>query len=366
MNCDYGLTKQGCELRLQRLVDWLNQTETDAALLVDPRHVYYFAGYLTASFHASLLLVEQNGTSHIVLPGDAEPSSIAATRQTVYESNKYATLVDDQFRAALAVLGKSLAGYRSVAVDSPQFALFGGQRFRDLSRELLRWRRSKDADEIATIRRAVRACEAGYARVVEFLRPGVREIEVYVEIQAAAIRDLGEPIGELGNDFQAGSPGGSPRNRPIAQGELMPLDVGVLVRRYCCDLCRTFAVGNEPSAKQEEAARLVENALQFAEQRIRPGGSCRQLFDDVQRELDGKHGWQFQHHLGHGIGLALHEAPYLNPKWDDQFAVGDVFTLEPGLYHDELRAGVRIEQNYWLSPEGLVRLSSYPTQLRLP
>jgi Xaa-Pro aminopeptidase len=208
----------------------------------------------------------------------------------------------------------------------------------------------------------VRACEAGYARAAEFVRPGVREIDVYAEIQSAAVKDLGEPIGELGNDFQAGSAGGRPRNRAVERGELMPLDVGVLVRGYCCDLCRTLAVG-EPSPAQQEAARLVERALEFAEQRIASGASCRQLFEDVQRELDGRNGWEFQHHLGHGIGLSLHESPYLNPNWDDHFAVSDVFTLEPGLYHEELRAGVRIEQNYWLSPDGLVRLSSYPTHL---
>ena len=94
-----------------------------------------------------------------------------------------------------------------------------------------------------TIRHAVRACEAGYARAAEILRPGIREIDVYAELQAAAIKELGERIGELGNDFQSGSPGGPPRNRPIEHGELMPLDVSVYVRRYSCDLCRTFAVG---------------------------------------------------------------------------------------------------------------------------
>jgi Xaa-Pro aminopeptidase len=226
--------------------------------------------------------------------------------------------------------------------------------------ELFTWRRNKSGDEVATIRHAVRACEAGSARAAEIIRPGVREIDVYAELQAAAIKELGEPIGELGNDFQAGSPGGPPRDRPMERGELMPLDVGVSVRRYRCDLCRTFAVG-EPSAIQREAVKLVEQALDFAEQRVQPGASCRQLFEDVQRELDGRNAWRFNHHLGHGIGLSPHESPYLNPNWDDHFTIGDVFTMEPGLYHDDLRAGVRIEQNYWLSPDGLVRLSSFPT-----
>lgn len=231
-----------------------------------------------------------------------------------------------------------------------------------MSSDLLQLRRKKDEDEVALIRHAVRACEAGFSRAADILRPGIREIDIYAEVQAAAIRELGEPIGELGNDFQSGTPGGPPRIRPVQHGELMPLDVSVCVRRYHCDLCRTFAIGREPNAKQREASDLVHQALRYAEQQVRPGVSCRQLYEQAKEMLDGVNGWQFFHHLGHGIGLAGHEGPRLNPHWDDRFETGDLFTLEPGLYHDELRGGVRIEQNYWLSPDGLVRLSSYPTE----
>jgi Xaa-Pro dipeptidase len=93
------------------------------------------------------------------------------------------------------------------------------------------------------------------------------------------------------------------------------------------------------------------------------GSSCRQLYEDVRQQLDGKHGWQFFHHLGHGIGLSPHEAPRLNPHWNDFLEIGDVFTAEPGLYGESLRAGVRIEHNFWLSPDGLRRLSNYPASL---
>ena len=73
--------------------------------------------------------------------------------------------------------------------------------------------------------------------------------------------------------------------------------------------------------------------------------------------IDGRNGWRFTHHLGHGIGLAPHEAPRLNPHWDDIFQVGDVFTAEPGLYGVDLRAGVRIEQEYLVTEHGVERLS---------
>ena len=243
--------------------------------------------------------------------------------------------------AALRVIEGELRQTTNWGIDLPALVPPSHSGMRDLSSVMLSLRRAKDLDEVNLIRHAVRACEAAYARAAEILRPGLREIDVYAEVQAAAVKELGEPIGELGNDFQSGTPGGPPRTRTIEEGELMPLDVAVTVRGYRCDLCRTFAIGGQPTAQQLEAARLVGEAIDFVEREAHVGTSCRRLFVDVARMLDGINGWRFFHHLGHGTGLSPHEAPRLNPHWDDQLEAGDLFTVEPGLYHADLRGGVR-------------------------
>ena len=79
--------------------------------------------------------------------------------------------------------------------------------------------------------------------------------------------------------------------------------------------------------------------------------------------LNGWRGWEFPHHLGHGIGMNPHESPRLNPNWDDHFAVGDVFTVEPGLYAPELAGGVRLEQNFVVTPSGVEAFSTFPLDL---
>jgi Xaa-Pro dipeptidase len=96
---------------------------------------------------------------------------------------------------------------------------------------------------------------------------------------------------------------------------------------------------------------------------VRVGSFCRELFSTVHKMLDGYHGWKFMHHLGHGIGLSAHETPRINPNWDDTFMAGDVFTIEPGLYGDDLNAGMRIEDNFLLTPVGLEQLSTFPRSL---
>jgi len=141
------------------------------------------------------------------------------------------------------------------------------------------------------------------------------------------------------------------------------LDVGVVYRGYSSDLCRTFVIGRQPSEAQAAAHERVMEAIRYVEDTVRPGVSCRAVYDVVHAMLDGFRGWTFPHHLGHGIGLSAHEAPRLNPHWDDTFEIGDVFTAEPGLYGDELRAGVRIENDYLVTSSGLERLSHFPAAL---
>jgi Xaa-Pro dipeptidase len=358
-----GLTVVGCQQRQLRLRERMRHDRIDRMVLIDRRHVYYVSGYWASSHYTPVMLLTLDGLSHLVAPDKVDPNCVAANQITIYESNRLGTLIDDQLGAALEPLQDIFHQSGRMALDLPGLDVSGKSDVHDASKILLDLRRAKDDDEISLIRDAIRGCEAAYARAAEIVQPGVREIDVFAEMHSAAVKELGEPIGELGNDFQAGTPGGPPRQRAIQRGELMPLDVSVSVRGYRCDLCRTFAVGREPSQQQREAAKMAERAIEFVEQNVREGTSCRQLYETVKRQLEGSHGWQFFHHLGHGIGLSAHESPRLNPYWDDSFAIGDVFTVEPGLYDEPLRAGVRIEQNYWLSASGLKRLSNFPTEL---
>ena len=209
------------------------------------------------------MILTKDGFSHLVLPNQTEASQIAADRISVYESHRLGTLLDNQLGAALQPLEDDLKGPGTIATDLPGLAPIIETPTRPALPMFLELRRAKDEDELALIRCAIRACEAAYTHAASIVQQGIREIDVYAEMQAAAVKELGEPIGELGNDFQAGTPGGPPRARAIECGELMPLDVSVSVRGYRCDLCRTFAIGGQPTPDQQEAARLVEGALEI-------------------------------------------------------------------------------------------------------
>ena len=143
----------------------------------------------------------------------------------------------------------------------------------------------------------------------------------------------------------------------------MILDLGPAYRGYYADNCRTFAVDGQPTDEQREAREVIMGIFDLVKSEVRPGASCRELFRESKAVLDAYRPDAFFHHLGHGLGLYPHEAPHLNPSWDDQFAEGDVFTVEPGLYWEGLRAGIRIEENYLVTADGVQQLTSASTEL---
>ena len=79
--------------------------------------------------------------------------------------------------------------------------------------------------------------------------------------------------------------------------------------------------------------------------------------------LDVRWPGSFFHHLGHGVGLSPHERPNLNPHWEQEFREGDFFTVEPGLYEAELRGGIRLEENYLVTADGVEKLTSFSLEL---
>jgi Xaa-Pro aminopeptidase len=360
-----ALSLDACRQRQARLCERLAAEKLDAALLMDLRHIYYLSGFWRVGrvLTPAALLLRADGSSALVAPAPVEETP-AADRVATYEADRLATLIDDFHAELFQSLQPHLQGIQRLGTDGvPRSLPLEGAESRAITPLLRALRRTKDPDEVAMLQRAVGGAEAAYARAKAMLEPGVTEVQLYAGMLSAAIEALGEPLTEFGNDFQCNAAGGPPRDRPVQTGELAIFDLGVVYRAYSSDLSRTFVVGRQPSEAQQAAYQRILEAFAYIESAIRPGVRCKAVYAEVHRMLDGHRGWSFPHHLGHGIGLSAHEAPRLNPNWDDTFQAGDVFTAEPGLYGDDLRAGIRIEQNYLVTPTGLQRLSHFPTDL---
>ncbi len=360
-----GLSLEGCQKRQERLRNLLAAEKLDSALIADPRHVYYFSGYWRVGrvLAPAALLVNVDGSTILACPGLPD-SPVATDEVRSYQAQRLATLIDDPESELRRALEPHLEPAGRIGTDVlPLSGRLETSRSQLVSQQILALRRTKNIDEVAMLRAGIAGCETAYARARELLESRVTEVELYAAMRAAATEAVGEPITDFGNDFQCGALGSLPRDRTVEVGETAILDLGVVYRGYSSDLCRTFVIGGRPAEVQTAAYERIMRAMRYVEETVRPGVSCKDVYQEVFAMLDGFRGWRFHHHLGHGIGLSAHEAPRLNPNWDDTFQIDDVITAEPGLYGEELRAGIRIENNYLVTPDGVELLSHFPTEL---
>ncbi|NOY00816.1 MAG: aminopeptidase P family protein [Verrucomicrobia bacterium] len=358
------LSQQGCRQRQARLQTYLHEQNLDAVLFTNRHYVYWLTGY----WHEQILtptaaLFSADGTT-LLVTHYPEPDAPAVDEILSFEPQKLCTLVENLDEALCKPLTPRLKGLKRLGTDGTARPwITHNVEWVDISTDFQYLRRSKDEDEVNAIRFTIQGADAVYNKAREILRPGISEIELYAQLQATAIEACGELLSGWGNDFQSGTPGGLARQRNAQAGELVPFDIGVGVRGYRSDLCRTFSVADQVSDLQLKAHARVVNMLEQIETTIRPGESCRALFEAIESQLDGWNGDQFKHHLGHGIGLDPHEVPRINPCYNDHFQVGDVIAVEPGIYGDDLNAGIRLEQNYLVTDSGVERLSNFPLDL---
>jgi Xaa-Pro aminopeptidase len=164
----------------------------------------------------------------------------------------------------------------------------------------------------------------------------------------------------VGSGPNGAMPHATAGDRVIQEGEAIVIDFGAVVEGYCSDITRTLCLGTTHD-RYEEIWHLVLEAQRAAEEQLRPGMSGKEG-DAIARDLFAEAGYadQFGHGLGHGVGLAIHEAPRLSRLADDAILEpGMVVTVEPGLYFPDW-GGVRIEDIVVVHDDGVEVLTQAP------
>jgi Xaa-Pro aminopeptidase len=228
-----------------------------------------------------------------------------------------------------------------------------------------RLRRHKDAGELEAIGSAARLTDQVYEWVFERGVVGRTEREIMLAAHQR-MRELGAQDPSFPAIVGAGENSALPHHdsseREVRAGELLLIDMGAIVDGYCSDCTRTVATG-ELDADAREVYGLVHEAQEKALASVRAGVAARDA-DSAAREsiAAAGHGERFGHGLGHGVGLEVHEAPRLSRKSDQTLEVGDVVTVEPGVYLPG-RFGVRIEDLVTVTDEGCRNMSGYTKEL---
>ncbi|MAS94203.1 MAG: hypothetical protein CMO55_13485 [Verrucomicrobiales bacterium] len=359
-----SLESKFCRSRQETLRRYLSENDLDGAVFFDRHYIYSLTGYWHEQpLTPTALLLETDGGATIVTHFE-DPVAPAADKVVPYVPNHLFTLKPNLCGCVTEVLNPLLAGLKIVGTEQQTpAALIEGPVCRDISEDYQYLRRHKDDDEVAALEYTIRSADRAYTEAKRLIEPGILEVEVMASMLEEATYSAGEVLSGWGQDYACGVPGGFARKRKIEESELYVLDVGVGIRGYRSDLCRTFSVAKNPTDEQYAAWEKVVEVMEMGKGMIRPGQSCKEMFEAVTEALDGWNGFSFFHHAGHGIGLDAHEVPRINSGWDDTFEVGDVVAFEPGLYGGALHGGIRLENNYLVTEDGNRQLSHFPLDL---
>ena len=212
----------------------------------------------------------------------------------------------------------------------------------------------KEPVEVGHVRQAARIADTAFERILNIIRPGVRERELAAELEyQMAMMGSERPAFEsiVASGPRGALPHGIATGRKVKKGEMITFDFGATVNGYVSDITRTVVVG-KPTARQKKIYGIVLRAQKAGVRKVAPGVSG-QAVDTVCRNIITKAGYgkQFGHGTGHGIGIMVHTGPGLGVTSKDVLRVNNIVTVEPGIYLPGW-GGVRIEDDVLVTRKG--------------
>jgi len=348
--------------RIKRFRDILKHRNIDAALIVPGPNLRYFIGYKVEALERLLILLisSQFKDLNLIVP------------MLEYERAKSINIKDlniinysdeeDPYRTLTNLL-KDLKAYKVGVEGSMPFRiayklLKGGFNLVEIDDLIYSMRITKDNYEIEMLRKASRVNEEAIREGFRNLKSSISEKELKRIIEERA-EELGAeeiPFCIVQSGPNTAIPHAESSNRKIELGDVVLFDVGVRVEGYVSDITRTIVLG-EPRSRHRLIYNIVKRAQEKAIEMVRPGVEAETI-DLAARNLIEAEGYgkYFIHRTGHGLGLEIHEEPYIRIGNRTVLKEGMVFTIEPGIYIPG-EFGVRIEDDIVVTKDGYENLT---------
>src|SRR6266480_2661710 len=353
---------------------WITEQGLDAFMVTQPQNRSYLSGWLNDDLEgAGLLLLGQqqqvlltNTLYREVAENEAKGWQVIVPASREYAS-AIVTLAQEQ--------GWKQIGFEAMAITYGEYEKFrnAGEGIFTLkpfeSSVVDKLRQVKQPHELELLRRAIAITDETFAHICNWIQPGMTEKEVQWEISRYMVS-----LGADGPAFEsivASGPNGSmphahPGDRRIQRGELITIDMGARYKGYCADLTRTICLGEPADPRRLEVYFAVLNAMKTCETGIH-GGITGKDADALARDTLEDLAKYYVHGTGHGVGLQVHEEPFLSPRAPEDMLLpaGSVVTVEPGVYIPGW-GGVRIEDCVLVTENGAEVLTQSPTKLVIP
>jgi Xaa-Pro aminopeptidase len=343
------MNKEAIQARRRDLRHQLTQRRIDALVLTQPADVTYLTAF---SGHDSWVMVTKNAVYLITDSRYIEQAEKECLCTRFVQRRGPIT-------EAVGTLLKKLKSVVKVGIDrSISVATYAALKkhikvpIRTLNAPLATARSIKDRAEAAAIRTAAGIAAQALGRTEASFKPGVTEVEVAgtldLEMRRLGSRNAFETIVAFGPN--ASRPHHQPGRRKLKEADTILIDFGALHKGYCCDITRCFAVGR-PAAPYRHAYGIVERAQAAAIAKAKAGAKLSEV-DAAARAVIRDSGLPvYGHGTGHGIGLVVHEEPFLKEDAQGRLQPGQILTIEPGVYIPG-KFGIRLEDDILITEHG--------------
>lgn len=350
-------------MRIQKLAELFDSES--AALITSEENRRYFTGFNASSGY---LLVTRQGGTFIT-----DSRYIEAAQQSIVGCD---VLLEDKYAEQIVEILEA-QGIRRLFIEATKVSVMGAAKYRDtfssvelvytdeLDAHIKEFRKVKSEEEKEKIIRAQRIAEAAFEKVLHIIKPGVLERDVAAELEYLMRKGGAEGVSFdtiVVTGANSSKPHGVPGDTPIASGDFVTIDFGAIYDGYHSDTTRTVAVGDV----SPEMAHVYDTVLtaQLAGVRGAKAGVTAADTDALCRDIitDAGYGDYFGHGTGHGVGVEIHEAPTVSPRSTETLQLGNVITIEPGIYLPG-KFGVRIEDMLYITEDSAENLVTLPKEL---
>jgi len=352
--------------RVKKALNELKKRELDAIFLITDANIRYLSGFTGSE---SFVLLSSKGNFFITDGRYTEQAENECSEFEVVEWKR-------DFNSLEKILLELSEKYKLNKIAFEQDHLTY-KSYKKLEKELCRIklvpteglvekvRYIKEEEEIKNIKKAAEIADQAFDKILGFIKPGLTEKRVAYELEYYLNRFGSEGAGFptiLVSGVNTSLPHGIPSDKRIEKGDLVTMDFGGFRQGYPSDMTRTIVVGRA-DPEQKRIYKLVKEAQQIGLDAIK-AGIKGDLPDKKVREIFAREGLEdkFRHGLGHGVGLEIHEPPFMGKTCKDTLREGCIVTVEPGIYMPNW-GGVRIEDTVVVTKDGIERLTKSPKDL---
>ncbi|MFD0051488.1 M24 family metallopeptidase [Actinomycetes bacterium NPDC127524] len=348
--------------RIEKVQKLLKELNIEAAVVTSPSNFFYFSGTrLNSHERLQAIVIFKNENPFMIVH--------EMSKEEIHSTGIYKTEFWKDGDSSLDLLANILPDSGTVSIDNQWpsqnllhfMKLKKGLSFTCSTKIVEKVRRNKDRQETELLRNSAAVADLVMNQVFDFIKPGLSEKDIANEIKRLfSIHKVGElsfnPI--VGTGRNGAIPHHQSGDTIVAEGDMVVIDIGGILDDYCSDMTRTILVGGEATNEMEKVYGIVKRAQEEAVKAVKPGIPLQEI-DRVARNIISNEGYglHFTHRTGHGLGIDVHEEPFVTSDNEQLLEEGMVISIEPGIYLSG-KFGVRIEDIVVVTANGSERLNN--------